>query len=974
MILLSCFQVLSSQEFSATNYSISDGLPSSECYHITQDQRGYIWIATDRGPCRFDGEKFKTYGIKEGLPDPTIFRIIPIGDTILFRSYSETIYALIKDSIYLLPIFEKLKKEIKGNDELINGIGLDNNNELRVGLLSFSGSTSYFQFEGLNNYERVVVHQSPKRSIYWNYLLNDGSAIASQYVKYSNSSVIFAYDSLPPRTYSLSTLKNQVDFGLQVLSTKKNKPLVFYNNYVYSFYNNALREITTLKGPHNIGSAINLDSNTVMIGVKNQPLIKIYETDDGWKTAELNNFYSISDCFIDNEKNLWLSSLYSGVYLAPNKGVLKIYSNLERKEAVALAITDEKLFVGMINGEIYEYDKRNNFKLLKKQRIGETLFDMDISRDSLWVSCIRFDTSIYGLNNDHMHIYHSSGAISSLGDDQNIWTGGSRTSRYFDTKTHSFQNYPVPEKTHQITEFKEDTFLLATGNGILTAILRNGKFLILKKCRPHTRISFIKKISKNYALIGTIGQGILLFEFSSNSIIINNDETIRKRIVNVNHIAPGAHNTYWVSTNSGIAVIKADLEKQAIKLLKTINTSNGLASNKINQIKFDNKNAYIVTEQEVAYLDSSASFINEYQPPIFVNDVAVFGDTNFSIHQYQELSWNHNNLKIEYIGLSYKTGTGANYSYRLLGNSNESILTKESNASFLNLRPGNYQFEVSAINNSGVRSLKPAVFNFIILPPFYKTWWFYSLIIFFTLLLIYLFYRLKIKRLNAKNKNEIEFNELRQKALIAQMNPHFIFNSMNSILSLIMENRNEIAEDYLTRFAGLLRNALNQSEAAYTTLREELMISKEYIRLENMRFSFSITCKVNIAEDIEQNKTLVPSLLLQTLAENAILHGITPAQKDGIIKLNVTKKNEHLLLIQIIDNGIGLEASKKLKPTEPQTHGSKGTNILIARVEALAQIHNLDCSIEFKDTGAGTEVNLCVPYSIYQDEKKHIIS
>ncbi|MFT6137021.1 MAG: hypothetical protein ACJASM_001625 [Salibacteraceae bacterium] len=74
-----------------------------------------------------------------------------IGNTILFRSYSETIYAL-----------------IKGNAELINGIGLDNNNELRIGLLSFSGSTSYFRFEELNNYKRVVVHQSPKRSIYWN--------------------------------------------------------------------------------------------------------------------------------------------------------------------------------------------------------------------------------------------------------------------------------------------------------------------------------------------------------------------------------------------------------------------------------------------------------------------------------------------------------------------------------------------------------------------------------------------------------------------------------------------------------------------------------------------------------------------------------------------------------------------------------------------------------------------------------------
>jgi nitrogen fixation/metabolism regulation signal transduction histidine kinase len=113
---------------------------------------------------------------------------------------------------------------------------------------------------------------------------------------------------------------------------------------------------------------------------------------------------------------------------------------------------------------------------------------------------------------------------------------------------------------------------------------------------------------------------------------------------------------------------------------------------------------------------------------------------------------------------------------------------------------------------------------------------------------------------------------------------------------------------------------------------------------------------------------------LQTLAENTILNSIVPAQKDGIIKLNMTKKNERLLLIQVIDNGIGLEAAKKLKAVEPQTHKSKGTNILIARVEALTHIHNLDCSNEFKVTVAGTAVNLFVPYSIYQDEKKNIIS
>ena len=293
--------------------------------------------------------------------------------------------------------------------------------------------------------------------------------------------------------------------------------------------------------------------------------------------------------------------------------------------------------------------------------------------------------------------------------------------------------------------------------------------------------------------------------------------------------------------------MKIDPISSTIKFQKSITNVDGLISNVVNQIDFDSTNVYVATNKGISYFDSSLTINNLIPPDIYINEIETFGDTNFTISPNQELDWNHNNLKIEYVGLSYKTGKGATYSYRLLGNSNDSVLTNESSVSFPNLRPRKYQFKVFAINNSSVRSLEPAIFNFTILPPFYKTWWFYSLIVLFILVLAFVFYRLQINRLNRKNKNKIAFNELRQKTLIARINPHFIFNSMNSILSLIMENRNEIAENSLTKFSALLRNALNQSEEAYTPINEELIISKEYIRLENMRFSFSITCRINIA-------------------------------------------------------------------------------------------------------------------------------
>ena len=232
--------------------------------------------------------------------------------------------------------------------------------------------------------------------------------------------------------------------------------------------------------------------------------------------------------------------------------------------------------------------------------------------------------------------------------------------------------------------------------------------------------------------------------------------------------------------------MKIDPTSSTIKFQKSITNVDGLISNVVNQIDFDSTNVYVATNKGISYFDSSLTINNLIPPDIYINEIETFGDTNFTISPNQELDWNHNNLKIEYVGLSYKTRKGATYSYRLLGNSNDSVLTNESSVSFLNLRPRKYQSKVFAINNSSVRSLEPAIFNFTILPPFYKTWWFYSLIVLFILVLAFVFYRLQINRLNRKNKNKIAFNELRQKTLIAQINPHFIFNSMNIILSLIM--------------------------------------------------------------------------------------------------------------------------------------------------------------------------------------------
>ena len=968
MILLSCFRVLSSQEFSSVNYSISDGLPSNETYHITQDDKGYIWIATDRGPTRFDGTEFKIYGTKDGLPDPTVFRIIPMGDTILFRCFNEKIYALINDSVYLLPVFNKLASKAQSLNLTMGGIAVDSSNQLLIGYNSFKGNSAIcFKFENLKSYRQeysnIASHSRASCIVQFHFSNENKSILSFHNFMNREDSVHIIF---PDTNFYLSLPKRTSRAFYDGIKLGKKHYLFFCGKVLYELKNNKIKTVIPYFKQEIIpGSFSALGANSVAFGNRDVGMSILTRNNDteNWSLLNTKGLTGASNTFIDKEGSLWVSTLGLGVYKIPNQHIknLPIQEHGNRR-VNTLSISKGFLWAGLSSGELLKFDMERPNDVSESYHDKIEIFDTQFIRDTLWASYVGLDNDDCQLLHEKINYFQSNTGLSSVNSQNNIWIGGNHFTSLFNTRTLKLKKYQIAYKTRLTLELPDKNLLLATLNGLLVAQLDSSKLQVIRTSLKGYRISYIEPNIDGTYLISTIGQGLLLYNYLNDSILDQFNMHQSVDYSNVTYIKKGVDN-FWIATNKGIAVVKIDPISSTIKYQKSITNIDGLISNVVNQIDFDSTNVYVATNKGISYFDSSLTFNNPIPPDIYIYGIETFGDTNFTISSNQELDWNHNNLKIEYIGLSYKTGNGATYSYRLLGNSNDSVLTNESSVSFLNLRPGNYQFEVFAFNNSGMNSLEAATFNFTILPPFYKTWWFYSLMILFILLLVFVFYRLQINRLNRINKNKIAFNELRQKALIAQMNPHFIFNSMNSILSLIMENRNDVAEDYLTKFSGLLRNALNQSEEAYTPINEELMISKEYIRLENMRFNFSITCRINIADNIDQNKTLVPSLLLQTLAENAILHGIIPAQKTGIIDLRVTKKSENLLLIKVIDNGIGLDASKKLKSSKPQTHTSKGTNILRARVHALAQIHNLDCAIEFKDTGNGTEVTLCVPLS-----------
>ena len=174
--------------------------------------------------------------------------------------------------------------------------------------------------------------------------------------------------------------------------------------------------------------------------------------------------------------------------------------------------------------------------------------------------------------------------------------------------------------------------------------------------------------------------------------------------------------------------------------------------------------------------------------------------------------------------------------------------------------------------------------------------------------------------------------ELEAKALRAQMNPHFIFNCLNSIKSLIQQNENEKSVTYLTTFSKLIRNLLNNADKKEISLYDEIETCKLYLQLEAMRFDTKFSYLVSVDDNIDLKSIQVPALIIQPFIENAIWHGIVPKDAGGNVSLSVSGKNGSIE-IAVDDDGIGREASQQNKSGSTLTHQSKGVNLTQVRLE-----------------------------------------
>ncbi len=323
------------------------------------------------------------------------------------------------------------------------------------------------------------------------------------------------------------------------------------------------------------------------------------------------------------------------------------------------------------------------------------------------------------------------------------------------------------------------------------------------------------------------------------------------------------------------------------------------------------------------------------------------------------LNYYENKIDILYAMRGINSSDTITFAWKLEGRGDQwvevpfSMLDERINmARFNNLNPGKYILRIKAKNGNNPWLKDEVTLVIIIDPPFWQTWWFWAAVIAGLGLIIgfILWWRIRVVKKREKEKfaHEKQIMELEAKALRAQMNPHFIFNCLNSIKSLIQQHDEEKSVAYLTTFSKLIRNLFNSADKKEISLYDEIETCKLYLQLEAMRFDTKFSYAVNVDENIDLKSIQVPALIIQPFIENAIWHGIVPRNTGGQVSLNVLRKDGVVEII-IDDDGLGREASAQNRSASGLAHQSKGVNHTQSRLELNNLLQQRQAELEIID-------------------------
>ena len=897
-------------------FNISDKLPSSRVFKCLEDNNGFLWFATDAGISVFDGHNFKTYTAENGFTDYGAFHML-----------------------------------------------LDSKN--RLWFFTFTGSSCYYKDGEFHPFN--LVHNGDTLGITWidessngdlwfathnGYLAHLSQNLKVNWIKniYPNHKITALWcinDSL--------TLAWDVNFKFYIDNNKVEK-IADHSDIIYHAKLLKLRD----------GRIIYTNLNGINL-LENRKLKLVLPFKKGFLTQTVTCLYQ------DKEGNLWVGN-EEGAFCFKNSILDYNYCKKYFNNISILSILNDRegnyWFTTNLNGvfmvpdleaeviPVRNTEPANPFNIKYIKKIGESIVCFDDSLNSFKIEKGKFirthlpnigsininykkSQGVWLMNANNFYFYSATDTLSfsKFGelDYGTLLIHDSVTiicllnniyKKSFLYKTDTLINnntYPI-KYSKVCIEDENGNIWFSSISGLF---LYNGKEVIdLGKTNKAFK-SYITEMEAD--LSGNIwmvskGDGIFCIKNGKLYKQLNSKNSIIPNNCNAIHV--DEDNNVWIGTNYGLYKIS---QENVIMAYSAFNT---LPAPEVTDVCIVGDKVYAVTPKGIAVFNKTKLPAYTIHPPnTFITGFAINSrDTtlrgNYSLNHIQ------NNIKISYTGISYSGGEDLLYQYKLESVDSSWHTTTHDVIEFSSLNPGQYALRV----RSFVAGQMPgrgaeAVISFEIKPAFWQTWWFTTIIVIIISILVYyvsLWFWKKQSREVQLNKKIIE-NEL--KALRAQINPHFLFNSLNSIQEFILYNQPEEASSYLNKFSMLMRMIIEYSKQNLITLEDENKFLTLYLQLEQLRFNNSFDFKITNVIPTKTSLLRIPPMVLQPIVENAIKHGMAGKKQGGLITIEYSVTETNRLCCKICDNGLGRDNNHM--PTAEKTHKSVGLKNIEDRLKLL---------------------------------------
>ncbi len=931
LFLIAPCSVIHAQLFPTRQYTAADELANSNVYDIVHDARGYLWFATERGVSRFDGFKFTNYLFKEGIDGAIVYA--------LAESDNGEFFAATKfDGVFKFG--NNFKKVINENVSLHNEqiaiagnyfYSLKKGQFVSVVDIANQGVIKKIQFEDKNIIPNFICKESGD-----NVLIGTNQGI---YRVKGDQKAISINTNFTKAVFSISIKDNIIYAGGDAVYYQLEKNVITEKKLNFNGIINRL----LVDRYDNIWCATFPQNNLILIN-------KALETDISSKLGI--NGISVNKIFEDAEGNIWLATYGKGAFcihhlycsnFTKNDGLLNEY-------VTALESDPEgNLFIGSYDGL---YFLKDNNIVQQKLFPGSLEFirGIEVNNHHLFVNVAGINKPELNLKPTKLNGIEQTYLISSSSMirgnsvyyskwDKKLWRAPLNGNEIGTGTVVFYDSTAVWNRINSIFEDKKNNIWIGTTHG-LYILEQNGKYQKIDTGFYNTNISKFMYDGDNNLLIGT-DHGLVKFK---NGIFQTFKSLKGRNIENITSFEIDANNRIWIGTLAGLYIMDGDAIMQ-------FDTRNGLLSDEINALEYDKKNNYIWigTTFGLSRINIDAFNKTKFNAPAAILKSIRTPDSIYRNMESQKgivLPYTTDNFTIRFSAIHFSSPEGIKFQYKFDDAEWQPAVGRQ--IEFASIPYGKHILYLKSI---GERDLEGPIAKLIITvqTPFWATSWFKILVGFIIALSAYLILRWQFEAVRKKQQEKLELqskiSELRHQALAASMNPHFIFNALNSIQHFINTHNTEEATDYLGKFARLIRMMLDSGGKTFVPLSEELERLNYYLQLEKIRFGNKLNYKITVDEELQNGIIEIPNMVIQPLVENALWHGLLTVNRDGNLNISFEKLNGSIKVL-VDDNGIGINESKKRKKSD---HNSLGIQMIRERLELLNKLSGYQANIIIHD-------------------------